>query len=217
MPKRTTIEIDGSAVLQRIELPPNLDEHPIPPEMDRQIGRTLARIQAFQDRWDRPQIELFVAADYRYVYQALAWLLASQRLLGNGFLEWGCGFAAVTAMAAQSGLDAIGIEAEAELLAQARRTIADWSTEAELVQGNFLPAGAERFAEDRNLPSLGHAAPNAYEILGMDLDDFAIVYTYPWPGEADFHERVFDRYAAAGALLLVFYGPYDAGLWRKHV
>jgi hypothetical protein len=49
----------------------------------------------------------------------------------------------------------------------------------------------------------------------LDLDDFALVYAYPWPGEDDFHEFVFDRYAASGALLMLFCGPNDVRLWRK--
>jgi len=202
-------------VLQQIALPSGLDDDPIPTEIDQQIVRTTNRIQSFQDRWDRPNIELFVAADYRYVYQALAWTMTNQSMLGRHFLEWGCGFAAVTAIAARLGLDAIGIEADQDLLAQGQQTMADWAAPAELVLGDFLPAGADSLANDAALPSLGHDVPSGYQTLGMDLDDFALVYTYPWPGEDSFHEAVFDRYAAPGALLLVFYGPYDARLWRK--
>ncbi len=156
-----------------------------------------------------------MAADYYHVFQALSWTIQNQLIIGRRFLEWGCGFAAVTAMADSLGLDAIGIEAEHELLAAGRKTLQDWGSQAELIAGNFLPSGSESLADDPTLPSLGHDVPCGYTALGMELDDFAIVYTYPWPGEDDFHEFVFDRYAASGALLLVFYGPNDIGLWRK--
>ena len=173
------------------------------------------RIEAFQDCWEKSQIEQFVAADYTLVYQTLAWLRQTQFLIGNRFLEWGCGFAVVSALASQIGFDAIGIEAEIELLDQAHKTIASWRVDVQLIQGNFLPPGSETLSDDPTLPSLGHEAADAYQLLDMDLDDFAIVYAYPWPGEDDFHEAVFDRYAATGALLVFFCGPNDMRVWRK--
>lgn len=175
----------------------------------------MERIQAFQDRWDRPQIEQFVAADFRHLYQTLDWVRQSQPLIGNRFLEWGCGFAVVVSIASHLGFDSIGIEAEQELITQGQQTVREWKVPVELIQGNFLPPGAEELADDPTLPSLGHPLRSAYESLGLELDDFALVYAYPWPGEDAFHMAVFDRFAAVGALLLLFCGPNDLRLWRK--
>lgn len=184
------------------------------------------RIETFQDRWDIPQIEQFVAADYLLVYQTLSWLRESQMMIGNRFVEWGCGFAAVTLMADTLGWDAVGIESETVLIEHGRRTLREWcgalrgdragaiSPPPELVLGNFLPPGAEDLADDPTLPSLGHLADCAYQSLGWGLDDFAVVYSYPWPGEDQFHEQVFDRYAARGAILVQFCGPNDMRVWR---
>jgi hypothetical protein len=202
-------------VLSRILLPPAIDESAIPADIGRGIERARRRIEAFQDRWDRPQIEQFVAADYELVYQSLCWAIATQPLIGRRFLEWGCGFAVVSSLAALLGLDAIGIEAESDLLREGRKTIADWPVAVELVHGNFLPHGSESLADDPMLPSLGHRVPCGYNQLGLDLDDFGIVYAYPWPGEDDFHEAVFDRFAARGALLMLFLGPHDLRVYRK--
>ncbi len=202
-------------MLDRVELPSALDETPVPAEVQSWIRDAQRRIEVFQDCWEKTRIEQFVAADYQLVYQTLIWLLQTQPLIGNRFLEWGCGFAVVSALASQIGFDAIGIEAENDLLDQGRATIASWDVSVELIHGDFLPPGAEALADDPTLPSLGHGAGNAYEVLEMDLDDFAIVYAYPWPGEDDFHEAVFDRYAAAGALLVFFCGPNEMRAWRK--
>ena len=202
-------------MLEKLELPESIDKIPVDTEIDAWIVEAGRRIEAFQDRWDKAQIEQFVAADYRLVYQALIRLQQTQPLIGNRFLEWGCGFAVVSALAASLGFDAIGIEAESDLLKQGMLTIASWGVPVELINGNFLPPGAESLAEDPTLPSLGHQADNAYESLELELDDFAIVYAYPWPGEDDFHEAVFDRYAARGALLVLFCGPNDVRVWRK--
>ncbi|MDB4423049.1 class I SAM-dependent methyltransferase [Rhodopirellula sp.] len=202
-------------MLTRIQIPSSVDTTPIPAEMATRIKSALGEIETFQDRWDCPQIEQFVAADYPLVYQCLNWTLKSQPLLGQRFLEWGSGFSIVSAIAAEIGLNAFGIEAEPDLLAMGRKTIQTWNVSVELVEGNFLPPGAAELSDDPMLPSLSHDVADAYEKIGLDLDDFALVYAYPWPGEDDFHEFVFDRYAASGALLMLFCGPNDVRLWRK--
>lgn len=204
-----------TARLQRIKIPSAVADEPVSAEVRSWINDARTRIEAFQDRWDRRPIEQFVAADYELVYQSLRWTLAHEPLIGNRFLEWGCGFATMTALAATLGLDAIGIEAEPTLFAQGQRTLADWNVPAELIHGNFLPRAAEQLADDPTLPSLGHESPNAYAKLGLEIDDFAIIYAYPWPGEDDFLEAVFTQYAASGAYLLLFCGPNDVRLLRR--
>ena len=201
--------------LQPIALPRTIDETPIIPEIREQIERARDRIQTFQDRWDQPQIEQFVASDFELVFQTLTWIVEQRLPIGNRMLEWGCGFAVVAALAARLGLDATGIEAEQRLLKEAEQTCRDFDVPVDLVWGNFLPPGAERLSHNPDFPSLGHAVPCGYETIGADLDDFALVFGYPWPGEWVFHERVFARYAAPGALLVLFYGPNDVRAFRK--
>ena len=143
-------------MLTRIQIPSSVDSTPIPDELAARITSARGEIEAFQDRWDRPQIEQFVAADYHLVYQCLNWTLQFQPRLGQRFLEWGSGFSIVSAIAAEMGLNAIGIEAESDLLAMGRKTIQTWNVNVELVRGNFLPPGADLLSEDPMLPSLGH-------------------------------------------------------------
>ncbi len=201
--------------LLRIEFPRALDSQPLDPTLSSLIVLAQERIQAFQDRWDQPQIEQFVASDYELVQRVLGWIVCERLMMGNRMLEWGCGFAVVAAIGSRLGLDVFGIEAEALLLKQARQTLLDFNTPVDLVCGNFLPAGAEALAHDPDFPSLGHVAENAYELMGLDLDDFALVFGYPWPGEEVFHQAVFERYGSIGGLLLLFCGPNDLRLWRK--
>lgn len=202
-------------MLEPIEIPSDVDEVDVPVRIRQWISEGRQRIETFQDCWDRPLIEQFVPADYELVYQSLCWTKSHQPMIGNRFLEWGCGFAIISALASTLDFDCIGIEAEDELLQQGRQTIAAWEVDLELSHGNFLPQGAEDLADDPTLPSLGHPVGSVYDRLGLDLDDFALVYTYPWPGESDFHESVFDRYGAKGALLMLFRGPNEMRLWRK--
>ncbi|MDC0295443.1 class I SAM-dependent methyltransferase [bacterium] len=205
----------GIIMLMPIPIPSLIDSQPIPAKWMDKLETVNLRIQAFQDRWDRPQIEQFVAADFSHVFQAIEWIRATQPLMGNRFLEWGCGFAVVTSIAAAFNFDSIGIEAEPDLIDQGRSTLLDWEVSAELFEGNFLPTNAERLAHQASLPSLGHPKKSAYDKIGLELDDFSFVYSYPWPGEDQFHRAVFDRFAAPGALLLCFCGPNDLQLHRK--
>ena len=201
--------------LQRIDFPAGMDSHPIDQAARTLIRGAQDRIQAFQDRWDQPQIEQFVASDYELVHRAIQWVVKERLMMGNRMLEWGCGFAVVAAIGSRLGLDVIGVESEAVLLKQAQQTLIDFDTPVDLVRGNFLPQGAEALSHDPDFPSLGHDVESAYELMGLDLDDFAMVFGYPWPGEERFHQAVFERYGATGGLLMLFCGPNDLRLWRK--
>jgi hypothetical protein len=199
----------------RVELSAGIDTTPIPPDIQNAISHAQRRIQAFQDRWDQPQIEQFVASDYELVFRVIRWIVQQNLMTGNRMLEWGCGFGVVAALGSALGLDVTGIEAEERLLREARRTMDDFCVPVELVWGNFLPVGAEALSHNPDFPSIGHRVPCAYTQIGSDLDDFSLVFGYPWPGEWTFHEAVFARYGAVGGLLVLFCGPNDVRVWRK--
>lgn len=202
-------------MLTKIELPSSIDEIALPRDIVDRLTEARQRIEAFQDRWSEPFIEQFVAADYVLVYQTLRWIIETQTLIGRRFLEWGCGFAIVSVLASRLEFATFAIEAHEELIPQARKTVAEWDCSIELVHGDFLPPGAERLADDPTLPSLGHGVECAYRAWDLELDDFSLVYSYPWPQEDVFHEAVFDRYASVGAMLLMFLGPNQMQLMRK--
>ncbi len=198
-----------------INIPSEVDQRVIPQSWIDKLEGVRLRIQTFQDCWNRPQIEQFVAADFFHLFQAIGWIRETQSLIGNRFLEWGCGFAVVTSIASALEFESVGIEAEADLVREGQQTLQDWNVSADLIGGNFLPRGAESLAHASNLPSLGHRVACAYDHLGLELDDFSLIYSYPWPGEDRFHQAVFQKYASPGAMLLCFCGPNDLRLWRK--
>ncbi|MCD0461141.1 class I SAM-dependent methyltransferase [Roseiconus lacunae] len=202
-------------MLTPIELPSHINTRPVDSAIAKKLRQMHQRIEVFQDCWNQHHAAQFVAADYELVYQTLTWLLEKHRPINRGFLEWGCGFATVACLADSLGLASYGVESHPDLIVQARQTISDWPATVELFHGDFLPPGAEDLAFDSTLPSVGHSGENPYEIWGVDLDDFGLVYSYPWPGEDQFHEDVFDRYAANEAMLLMFIGPNEMRAWRK--
>ena len=202
-------------MLQPIKIPSEIDSVAIEPGDAARLAEMRNRIERFQDIWDQHHAAQFVAADYELVYRSLVWMQRTQILVGTLFLEWGCGFATVACLADRLGFGSHAIEAHPDLICEARKTLRCRNARVELFHGNFLPAGSDELAFDPTLPSLGHGGPNAYDHWGIDLGDFAVVYSYPWPGEDEFHEDVFEREASDGAILLMFIGPNQMRAWRK--
>ncbi len=192
------------------------DNQAIPEDVTLFLNSSQQRLQEYWDRWGERPIEQYVASDFQYVWAALQGLIRQGLLKGNSFVKWGCGFGVITGLAWYSGLSAVGIEAEAFLVEEGRKLLKEHSIQAELWQGNFLPTGAEKIARQQaDHPSLFHQVSSAYSQHDCDLDDFALVFAYPWPGEEHFQREVFRRYAAADSLLLMFRGPYQIELYRQ--
>ena len=206
---------NSSPKLERIEFDWD-DATEIPTETEKILLDADQVLQAYWDQWTKKPIEQYVACDFRDVWRALSTLTESKMATGNTFCEWGCGFGIVTGLASQLGWDAIGIEAESFLVEQANRFLARNRLKGEILHGNFLPRGSERLAgAQSNHASLFHQVENAYEQHELQLDDYALVFAYPWPGEHHFLQEVFRHYAGDGALMLMFLGPYEIELFRK--
>ena len=192
------------------------DDSPLPSDQVALIAEANGLLQQFWDRWHEKPIEQYVACDFEYVARAMQAVRLGGLADGNTFCEWGCGFGVITGLAALSGWDAIGIEAEPFLVERARELIGALKIEAEIWEGNFLPRGAERLADRQsNHASLFHRIPPVYESHDMEIDDFAMIFAYPWPGEELFLQTVFQEYARKDALLLMFRGPYQIEFYRK--
>jgi hypothetical protein len=188
----------------------------IPSQVADLLSRSDMLLQKYWDSWHRRPIEQYVACDFRDVWRAMHAVDRQNLAPGKLFCEWGCGFGVVTAMASLLGWDAVGIEAESFLVDQAIQFLQTEKLKAEIWRGNFLPPGAERLAKHQaNHASLFHQVPCAYSQHDLDVDDFAIVFAYPWPGEDGFLKDVFRCYAADQSLLLLFLGPYEIELYRK--
>ena len=115
-----------------------------------------------------------------------------------------------------------GIEIERELVEASQRLADDFGLPVEFVHGSFIPPGAEVDAEEAYADNnddffwLVTDADGAYDELGLEPDDFDIVFAYPWPSEEPLVETLFEKYAAEGALLLTF-NKYNAVQLRRQV
>ena len=58
---------------------------------------------------------------------------------------------------------------------------------------------------------------NSYAELDLDVDDFDLIYVYPWPDEEPVSMKVFERFAAEGAVLMTYHGGENVSFKRKKV
>jgi hypothetical protein len=143
----------------------------------------------------------FVPADYDVARK----VLASLDPPGRRFLEWGSATGIITIMADMMGFDACGIEIDSTLVAIAREAAAKHGSNARFVAGSFLPTGYRfRAGEgDGRTGTIEDSGPSGYLELGKPLEDFDVVFGYPWGGEEALMLDVMQRYGRADALLLL--------------
>ena len=173
-----------------------------------------ARLDAlYEDGWEhfrrfdvevrRNSFHPFVPADYDEVEKLLAPIARE----GLRFLEWGSGSGVITIMADLLGFDAFGIELDAGLVDVARDLARRHGSHAHFVAASFLPAGYRYVDPDggNRTGTLGDG-PSGYIAMGRALDEFDVVFGYPWHGEEPVMRDVFRKYGSPDAKLIIFPG-----------
>jgi hypothetical protein len=142
----------------------------------------------------------FVAADYDAVVDALI----QHRGPNLRFLEWGAATGVIAIAADLLGFEAYGIELEPDLVAKARALAERFESRAKFVAGSFLPTGYQWRSRDGDgrTGTLG-VGTSGYRELGLALDDFDVVFGYPWDGEQELMLDLMSRYGRADATLLL--------------
>jgi hypothetical protein len=130
--------------------------------------------------------------------------LVSLRQPGLRFLEWGSATGTITIMADMLGFTAAGIELDAELAQLARALAARFGSAAQFATGSFLPAGYrwKSATGDRRLGTIGQGT-SGYQVLRQPLEEFDVVFAYPWGGEEPIMHDVMRRYGRKDAHLLL--------------
>jgi hypothetical protein len=157
--------------------------------------------------WQRFDIEVrqrawhpFIAADYERVLHALRAL----RGPGLRFLEWGSATGVITIMADLLGFEACGIELDPRLVGTARGLAARYQSGARFAVGSFLPDGYrwKPAAGGGRLRTSGHGV-SGYAELRHPLEDFDLVFGFPWDDEAPMMHDLMRRYGGREARLLL--------------
>ncbi|MBL0171007.1 MAG: hypothetical protein IPP90_09795 [Gemmatimonadaceae bacterium] len=181
----------------------------ISPDVD---GALTSRLEALIEEgwalWERfdsdvrdREFHSFVAADYDAV---LAVLLA-QRGPSLRFLELGSATGVITIMADLLGYEAYGIELDSGLARRARKLAEQFDSRARFVIGSFLPTGYrwQPKPSDGTIETLGTGL-SGYLELGFALDDFDVVFGFPWGGEDSMMLDLMKGYGRPNALLLLY-------------
>lgn len=143
----------------------------------------------------------FVPADYSRVERVLVPLRGS----GLRFLEWGSAMGVITIMADLLGFEAYGIEIDPELAATAVDLARQYRSGARFATGSYLPTGYRWKSPtgDRRLGTIGRG-PSGYIALNHPLEDFDLVFAYPWSGEEPVMHDVMRSYGRKDAFLLLY-------------
>lgn len=171
-----------------------------------------ARLEALIDEgwalWERfdsdvrdREFHSFVAADY----DAVLAVLIAQRGPALRFLELGSATGVITIMADLLGFEAYGIELDSGLARRSRKMAEAYNSSARFVIGSFLPSGYrwQPKASDGTIETPGNGL-SGYLELGYALDDFDIVFGFPWGGEDRMMLDLMKGYGRPNALLLLY-------------
>lgn len=179
------------------------------------------RIERFHFDHREAPLPGFVPSDFVAAHHALCAINDGGLSPGHRFAEWGSGLGVVTCLAGLVGFDSVGIEIERDLVVEAERLADDHAIEVEFVCGSYVPYGGDDVLDahagdlDREVTWLRSDGDDAYDLLGLDADDFDLVFAYPWPGEEGVVFDLFAEFAAVGALLLTHHGEEGMRLQRK--
>jgi SAM-dependent methyltransferase len=187
---------------------------PLPPLDHALTARLDALCEAGWELFERFELEVrdkrfhpFVAADYALVRAALT----THRAPGRRFLELGSATGVIAIMADLLGYESYGIELDGSLVETARALAARFDSRATFVEGSFLPTGFAFTPRDREpWTSTTGIDESGYLRLGRALDDFDVVFGYPWGGERRMMRDLMKTYGDPDALLLLH--DVDAGV-----
>ncbi|MEM1067537.1 MAG: hypothetical protein AAGG48_27270 [Planctomycetota bacterium] len=165
---------------------------------------------------DEKVIENFVTSDFHLFDRAVGWILQNNLLTGNRFCEFGAGFGVCTMLAALHGMESIGVEIESSLTEHASELAETLENDAKFYCGSFVPSGLDRdLLVDGDANNADTDDDGIYDLIGLDVDDFDLIFAFPWPAEYSYFEAIFDESAADGALLLTYRGREGMHLLRK--
>ncbi len=113
------------------------------------------------------------------------------------------------------GFESYGIELDSSLVRVARDLAAKWESRARFASGSFLPMGWEPRGQDgkNRLGTIGRG-PSGYLELGHSLDDFDVVYAFPWMGEEEVMLDLMASYGRSDAHLLIHTPQNETKIYR---
>ena len=204
---------EGSAPPALTELDIPSGSEPLPPEVDAFLTDAENRIELYFEH--RAKRIGFFPSDYSGAYRLLR-ALHQQDDQARTLCEWGSGFGVVCGLAALAGFKAWGIEIDPLLVSASRILLRAYDLDVEILEGSFIPrayAETEQFSDSDTLTILSSAGADIERELA--IDDFDIIFAFPWPTEHEMFHDLFARFAADGALLITYDFTEGFHLFRK--
>jgi len=201
-----------------------LSTAPLPREIRDLLQRAEIRIDTYFQHQPRKRVPRFIASDFEAAYRMLQAIHDQQLAPGAAFCEWGSGFGIITIIAAMVGFDACGIEIEAQLVDESVALARDFNIDAKFICNTYIPNGFEYHTDEIGntsaltrsivLPSDWLRGTKMFE-NDIEIEDFDTIFTFPWPGEAELVENLFELQAAEGALFMTYDESDGMHLQRK--
>ena len=211
-----------------LEQPPSLEEpmsleqldvdctlsEPLPKRVVAFLEGADRHIDAFFERWRRAPHMGFFPSDHELVYGALQ---AVRTMVPEPprMCEWGSGFGVIAGLGSLLGYQSCGIEIDPRLTTGSRRLLEEYRLPVEIFEGSFVP---DSFDVPHDIYDPGwHTvyAENSRGEVDVDIDDFEVIFAYPWPGEEEIYYAVFEQFAAVGAIFVTYQGLNGVAVHRK--
>ena len=181
--------------------------------------RLLELCQEGWEVWDRysrkrevGEFHPFIAAEYEPVLEAII----PHRGEALKFLEWGSATGVIAIIADLLGFEAYGIELEEDLVQMARDLARRFDSGATFAKGSFLPQGYRWKPQDGDgrMGTIGSGS-SGYLELGHHLDEFDVVFAFPWSGEEAMMLDLMASYGRKDATLLLNTVNQGVQVYRK--
>jgi hypothetical protein len=183
------------------------------------------RIDHLFETEQNKKIPRFIPSDPLAIYRAIDFVTRKDLPLGRVFCEWGSGFGVATGLAAMLGYEAYGIEIEASLAAASESLAQHQGIEFTILNTSYIPEGFESYAalggEELVLPENfsdhgdGFDQVPIYEGMPYSTDEIDLFFVYPWPGEQEFMQQLFEAVATEGAILLTYLEDGEVSVHQK--
>jgi hypothetical protein len=192
------------SVLARVDIHPEIDPR-LPSAVMAFLSDAGARIDAFFERWKKSSSLGFFPSAYEPVYAVLKAIRESDPH-ATRLCEWGSGFGVIAGFASTLGYEACGIEIDRRCVIASRSLLKDHGLDVDILEGSFIP---EEYAEHRWRADNGGTGTilcgaGAIDEVDVEIEDFDVIFAFPWPDEQEQYFDLFSCYAAVGAILVTY-------------
>jgi hypothetical protein len=209
--------------LSQIPLAPGKGEAPA--EITAFLTEAEKRIDHLFDTEQNKRVPRFIPSDPLALYRALHHVTLNDLPLGRVFCEWGSGFGIATCIASMLGYEAFGIEIESSLASASEELAAENGIDITILNTSYIPEGFESYAavggEELVLPENfsdrgeGFDQVPIYEGMPYTTDEIDLFFVYPWPGEQEFMQQLFEAVATEGAILITYLEDGEVSILQK--